>query len=143
MMTIGSIIGAAGNTSVRAIRHQKAGEGAPFVSKVLNDAYSEGDILIVEGLSGAIQEIHVTVTWTFADEAKNPSTNAKVALAKTLLENGIDALDSLLVKSLRGRSVLNILRDYCYFIGPISTVLGQPAYYFLLSTAFTWTPRRG
>ena len=43
-----------------------------------------------------IAQINVPVTWTKGDEAKNPSETQKIALVKTLLENGINSHDDLL-----------------------------------------------
>jgi hypothetical protein len=38
-------------------------------------------------------QMSVPITWSKADEAKNPSQNQKIALVKTLLENGIESHD--------------------------------------------------
>lgn len=47
-----------------------------------------------------IAQLNVPVTWTKGDEAKNPSETQKIALVKTLLENGITSHDNLLETTL-------------------------------------------
>lgn len=43
-----------------------------------------------------IAQLNVPVTWTKGDEAKNPSENQKIALVRSLLENGINSHDDLI-----------------------------------------------
>lgn len=47
-----------------------------------------------------IAQINVPVTWTKGDDAKNPTENQKIALVKTLLENGINSHDDLIEQSI-------------------------------------------
>ena len=43
-----------------------------------------------------IAQLSVPVTWTKGDEAKNPTESQKIALVKSLLENGINTHDDLI-----------------------------------------------
>lgn len=51
---------------------------------------------ILTSASYDIAQVNVPVTWTKGDEAKNPSESQKIALVKSLLENGINSHDDLL-----------------------------------------------
>jgi hypothetical protein len=56
-------------------------------------------LIKTEVLTSAVYDIaqmNVPVTWTKGDDAKNPSENQKIALVKTLLENGINSHDDLI-----------------------------------------------
>lgn len=48
---------------------------------------------VLTGASYAIAELSVPVVWSKGDDAKNPSENQKVALVKSILENGINSHD--------------------------------------------------
>lgn len=45
-------------------------------------------------------QINVPITWTKGDEAKNPTDNQKIALVKSLIENGINSHDDLIEQSI-------------------------------------------
>jgi hypothetical protein len=45
-------------------------------------------------------QLSIPITWSKADEAKNPETNQKVSLVKALLENGINSHDDLIEEAL-------------------------------------------
>ena len=47
-----------------------------------------------------IAQLNVPVTWTKGDEAKNPTATQKIALVKSLLENGINSHDDLIETSI-------------------------------------------
>lgn len=55
---------------------------------------------VVTAASYNIAQISVPVTWTKAEEAKNPSENQKVALVKQKLENGINSHDDLIEQAI-------------------------------------------
>ncbi len=44
----------------------------------------------------AIAEVAVPITWSKKDEVQNPTENQKIALVKSLLENGIESHDDIL-----------------------------------------------
>lgn len=48
---------------------------------------------VVTAASYDIAQLSVPVTWTKGDDAKNPTENQKISLAKQLLENGINSHD--------------------------------------------------
>jgi hypothetical protein len=47
-----------------------------------------------------IAQINVPITWTKGDDAKNPTETQKIALVKSLLENGINSHDDLIEQSI-------------------------------------------
>lgn len=51
---------------------------------------------VLSSASYSVAQISVPVVWTKGDEAKNPSENQKIALVKSLLENGINSHDDLI-----------------------------------------------
>lgn len=55
---------------------------------------------IVTAASFDIAQISVPVTWTKADEAKNPSENQKISLVKQILENGVNSHDDLIEQAI-------------------------------------------
>ena len=50
---------------------------------------------VITAASYDIAQLSVPVTWTKGDDAKNPSENQKIALVKSLLENGINSHDDV------------------------------------------------
>ncbi len=48
---------------------------------------------VITSASYSIAQLNVPVTWTKGDDAKNPTESQKIALVKTLLENGINSHD--------------------------------------------------
>ena len=51
---------------------------------------------VVTSATYPIAQISVPVVWTKGDDAKNPTENQKIALVKSLLENGITSHDDLI-----------------------------------------------
>lgn len=51
---------------------------------------------VLSSASYSVAQLSVPVVWTKGDEAKNPSENQKIALVKSLLENGINSHDDLI-----------------------------------------------
>lgn len=56
-----------------------------------------------------IAEVGVPVKWTMKEEAQNPSTNQKIALVKSKLENGINSHDDVLEQALFAASTSGLL----------------------------------
>lgn len=56
-----------------------------------------------------IAEITAPITWSKKDEVQNPSENQKIALVKTLLENGINSHDDILEQALFATSTNGLL----------------------------------
>lgn len=54
-------------------------------------------------------ELGVSMTWSKRDEATNPSTNQKVALAKSIMTNAIDSHDDILEQALFATSTNGFL----------------------------------
>ncbi len=76
----------------------------PGATTLAND-FSEVSLAKVEVLTAAQFDpatASVPVTWSKADEAKNPSMNQKVALVKSLIENGITSHDDLVEEIIFG-----------------------------------------
>jgi len=66
---------------------------------VLASDQDSAALLKTEVITSAVYDIaqlNVPVTWTKGDEAKNPSESQKIALVKSLLENGINSHDDLI-----------------------------------------------
>lgn len=55
---------------------------------------------VISSASYSVAQINVPVTWSKGDEARNPSDNQKIALVKSLLENGITSHDDLIEQSI-------------------------------------------
>lgn len=55
---------------------------------------------VITSASYDIAQLNVPVTWTKGDDAKNPSENQKIALVKSLLENGIQSHDDRVEKTI-------------------------------------------
>src|SRR4051812_35115300 len=51
---------------------------------------------VITSASYSVAQLNVPVTWTKGDDVKNPSENQKIALVKSLLENGIQSHDDLI-----------------------------------------------
>lgn len=51
---------------------------------------------VITSASYDIAQLSYAVTWTKGDDAKNPSENQKIALVKSLLENGLSSHDDLI-----------------------------------------------
>lgn len=51
---------------------------------------------VVTSASYAVAEVTVPIVWSKRDEALNPSENQKIALVKSLLENGIESHDDII-----------------------------------------------
>lgn len=68
---------------------------------VLAGDQDEASLLKTEVITAAsydIAQISVPVTWTKADDAKNPTETQKISLVKQILENGINSHDDLVEK---------------------------------------------
>lgn len=66
---------------------------------VLASDQDSAALLKTEVITSAVYDIaqlNVPVTWTKGDEAKNPTETQKIALVKSLLENGINSHDDLI-----------------------------------------------
>ena len=140
ILSIAQIVAAGGYAAIKEMKQLSGGSGARFVDAALNEAHETGDVEVVLALTGELEQIHVPVTWTFGDEAKHPLQNDKIAFVKDLMEAGVESLDALLVEQLEDNK-LTVLNNHCYWIGPVTQVPGQPASYFMLSAAFTKTPK--
>lgn len=57
---------------------------------------------VLTAASFAVGELAVPITWSEGDETKNPTENQKVALVKSLLENGINSHDDVVEEALFG-----------------------------------------
>lgn len=57
-------------------------------------------------------QIIVPVTWTFADEAKNPTTNQKVNFVAALLENAMVSHDDLVEEAILSATATNGLNSF-------------------------------
>src|SRR5262249_14219339 len=55
---------------------------------------------VISAASYAVAQVSVPVNWSKGDEAKNPSQNQKIKLAKQLMENGVNSHDDLVEKTL-------------------------------------------
>ena len=55
---------------------------------------------VITSASYEIAQLSVPVTWTKGDDAKNPTENQKIALVKSLLENGINSHDDLIEQTI-------------------------------------------
>jgi hypothetical protein len=62
---------------------------------------------VITAASYTPAEISVPVTWSKKDEVQNPSENQKVALVKSLLENGINSHDDLLEQAFFAATATN------------------------------------
>lgn len=51
---------------------------------------------VITSASYNVAQISVPVVWTKGDDAKNPTENQKIALVKSILENGINSHDDLI-----------------------------------------------
>ena len=51
---------------------------------------------VITSASYAIAQVSVPIVWSKLDEVQNPSDNQKIALVKSLLENGIESHDDIL-----------------------------------------------
>lgn len=70
----------------------------PDTSVLANDQ-DEASLVKTEVMTSAsysVAQISVPVVWTKGDDAKNPTSNQKIALVKQLLENGINSHDDLI-----------------------------------------------
>lgn len=63
-------------------------------------AVSNAKTEVLTAASYAVGMLAVPITWSEADDVKNPTENQKVALVKSLLENGIQTHDDLIEQAL-------------------------------------------
>ncbi len=82
--------------------------GAKFLGTSL-EGVSLAETEILTSVSYDPAEISVPITWSKATEVKNPSENQKVALVKSLIENGITSHDDLLEEALFAASTQGFL----------------------------------
>jgi hypothetical protein len=62
---------------------------------------------VVTTATYGIAELSIPVTWSKKDEVQNPSENQKIALVKTLLENGINSHDDMIEQALFAAAATN------------------------------------
>ncbi len=55
---------------------------------------------VITAASYGIAEVSVPIVWSKKDEVQNPSENQKIALVKSLLENGIESHDDIIEQNL-------------------------------------------
>lgn len=73
--------------------------GAGFIA-VDTDPTSTTKTDVVSAASYSVAELAVPMVWFKKDEAMNPSENQKVALVKSLMENGLQSHDDLIEQAL-------------------------------------------
>lgn len=73
--------------------------GTAFLSTELQEV-SMSKTEVVTAASYVPAELSVPILWSRRDEALNPSSNQKIALVKTLLENAINSHDDIIEQSL-------------------------------------------
>lgn len=95
----GSIKKINGGPQIEATLDYRRNEGAEFQTTDLQTvSTSKTDVLTAAVYDPA--QLSVPITWSKADEAKNPTTNQKVALVKSLLENAINSHDDLIEEAI-------------------------------------------
>ncbi len=88
-----------GGPQIETTLDYKRNDGAEFQSTDLQDvSVAKTDVLTAALYDPA--QLTVPIVWSRADEAKNPSKNQKVALVKSLLQNGLDSHDDVLESAL-------------------------------------------
>lgn len=74
--------------------------GGFMASDTASQTLTKTDVLTAASYAPA--EISVPVVWSKGDDAQNPAENQKVALVKSLLQNGINSHDDLIEEALFG-----------------------------------------
>lgn len=129
-MTIGYIL----ETSFRAALDTIRG-GRVWATDELNDLADAGRIMI--GDMGDddfdVETITIPVTWTVNDEARASTEAKKIALAKDLIVNTINAAEDLFTERLRNNPLqrLVVSQTVRFWLTPVSVVPGEPALYTL------------
>lgn len=88
-------------TTIDVTLDYRANTGVDFLATDLT-AMSLSKTDVLTAASYAIAELSVPVVWSKGDDAKNPSENQKVALVKSILENGINSHDDKIESALFG-----------------------------------------
>ena len=88
-------------TTLQLTLDYRRNPGAEFIATDLSGtSLAKTEVLTTAEYSEG--QIVVPITWTFADEAKNPSMNQKVNLVTSLLENADTSHDDLIEEALFG-----------------------------------------
>jgi hypothetical protein len=82
--------------------------GAAFLSSELQET-SMQKTEVVTSASFTPAEMSVPIVWSKRDEVQNPAPNQKIALVKTLLENGINSHDDIIEQALFATSTNGFL----------------------------------
>jgi hypothetical protein len=97
-----------GGPQVEATLDYKRNAASEFQSTDLDTLdTSKTDVLTAAVYDPA--QLAVPITWSKADEAKNPTENQKVVLVKSLLENGINSHDDMIEEAVFGTTTNGFL----------------------------------
>lgn len=102
-----------------------------LIRVVFGPEYSEN------GKTYKIEQVNIPVAYTKNDEKVNPTEANKIALAKSLCENAIDAHDDFLAKKIPDNvQKVVVSKNYCRERGEIYKIAGTvEIYHFLVFTA--------
>lgn len=105
-----------GGPQIEATLDYRRNPGSAFLSTDMQTVSTTKTEVLTAALYDPAQ-LSIPITWSKADEAKNPEVNQKVALVKSLLENGINSHDDMIEEAIFGDDTdgflgfLNIIPD--------------------------------
>lgn len=88
-----------GGPQIEATLDYRINPGADFLATDMT-ALATGKTEVLTAAVYDPAQLSVPIVWSKADEAKNPTQNQKVALAKSLMENGINSHDETIESAL-------------------------------------------
>jgi hypothetical protein len=89
-----------GPTLEETLDYRRNPDAAFLATDMTDTSLNKTDVLTAA--SYAVAEIAAPITWSEGDEVKNPTENQKVALVKSLIENGINTHDDMLEEAMFG-----------------------------------------
>jgi hypothetical protein len=95
----GALKGVSGAPQLEATLDYRRNEGAEFQTTDLQTvSTSKTDVLTAAVYDPA--QLSVPITWSKADEAKNPTVNQKVPFVRSLIENAVNSHDDLIEEAI-------------------------------------------
>lgn len=128
----GAVVRKSLGATIEAPLDYQRNPGAAFLATDLQPT-SMAKTEVLTAASFDIAEISVPIVWSKKDEVQNPSENQKIALVKSLLENGINSHDDLIEQYLFATSTNGFLG-----LGTHITTAGTGVDGGIDSTTNTW-----
>ena len=87
-----------GPTLEETLDYRRNADAAFLATDMTDTSLNKTEILTAA--SYAVGELAIPITWSEGDEVKNPTENQKVALVKSLVENGVNTHDDMVEEAM-------------------------------------------